>query len=74
MKKSPTPGFKTFEGGENLYCDERYTFNHECKKLFWIEIDEGDECNNSAEEKAEEEQGEDKPEVFLNVLAGVMTP
>ena len=63
---------KSREQGLCFHCDERYTFNHECKKLFWIEMEDGDE-QGSTEEAAEEEQREDKPEIFLNTLVGMST-
>ena len=48
------------EEGLCFHCDERYTFNHECKKIFCIEIEDGDE-QASTEKVVKEEPSEDKP-------------
>lgn len=64
---------KRREQGLCVHCDERYTFNHECKKLFWIEMEDGDE-QASMEETEEEEPNEDKLEIYLNTLVGMSTP
>ena len=72
-KLTPAELQKRREQGLCFHYDERYTFNHKCKKLFWIEIEDGNE-QGSTEEAAEEEQSEDKPEIFLNALVGMSTP
>ena len=56
-----------------FHYDERYSFNHECKKIFWFEIEDGND-QDLAVEVIEEEQVGDKPEILLNAMVGVSTP
>ena len=61
---TPTELQKRREQGLCYHCDERYTFNHACKRLLWIELEE--EIQVGLEEvvaKGDEEEA--KPEVFL---------
>ncbi|XP_068667473.1 uncharacterized protein [Aristolochia californica] len=47
-------------------CDEQYTFGHQCKKLFWLEID------NEEEDVLEVEQVEvEEPAISLNAITGL---
>ena len=72
---SPAELQKWREHGLCFHCDERYTFNHECKKLFWIEIEGEDKQPTITKEVlAEGELGDDNPKKILNALMGVMTP
>ena len=56
-----------------FHYDERYSFNYECKKLFQIEMEDGND-QDPAVEVIEEEQVRDKPKIFLNAMVGVSTP
>ena len=70
---TPTELQKRREQGLYCHCDERYTFNHACKKFFWIELEE--EIQVGLEEVvAEGDEKEAKPEVFLNSMVGLATP
>ena len=64
---------KRREHGLCYHCDERYTFNHSYKRLFWIEIEE-ENSSGMEDEKAEGDEGGEKPEVFLNTMVGMATP
>ena len=56
-----------------FHCDKRYTFNHVCKRLFLIEIEE-EELPEPITEIHEEEGAGDKPEIYLNTIMGITTP
>ena len=51
---------KRKEQGLCFHCDERYSFNHACRRLFWIEIEEENSLNPTIEAVVEEKAG-DKP-------------
>ncbi|EXB28516.1 hypothetical protein L484_006138 [Morus notabilis] len=56
-----------------FHCDERYTPNHTCKRLFWIEMEE-DEADKDNVDDNDQGTAWEKPEIFLNSLVGITTP
>ena len=52
-----------------ILCDENYTFNLECKKLFWIEFEDEGEQESTGEEVEEEPIG-DTPAIFYERHGG----
>lgn len=56
-----------------FHCDEWYTFNHACKRLFLIEIEEESMGRSEPEETTEEDEG-NTPAIFLNTIIGMTAP
>ena len=63
---------KRREQGLCFHYNECYSFNHACKRLFWIEVEEEDPLELETKATMEEEPV-DKPEIFLNAMVGMMT-
>lgn len=56
-------------------CNEKFTSDHFCKRLYKLELQETDQ--NQLEEQAEsdlEEGNPEQPKISLHALAGVQTP
>lgn len=65
---APTELQRRREQGLCYNCDEKYTFGHKCKKLFFIEAEKG---NEPKEHKEEKDDTQETPAIFLHALAGV---
>ncbi|XP_068639396.1 uncharacterized protein [Aristolochia californica] len=50
-------------------CDELYTFGHQCKKLFWLEVKDEEEAKSSEVEQLEVEE----PAISLHTITGLQS-
>ncbi|XP_068639395.1 uncharacterized protein [Aristolochia californica] len=55
--------------GLSYNCDEQYTFSHQCKKLFWLEMKDEEEAKNSEVEQLEVEE----PAISLHTITGLQS-
>lgn len=49
-------------------CDEQYSFGHQCKKLFWVELDDSED---SILDSGEKTVGD--PAIPLHAISGIQT-
>ncbi|XP_068641904.1 uncharacterized protein [Aristolochia californica] len=50
-------------------CDEQYTLGHQCKKLFWLELEDEEEAKNSEVEQLEVEE----PTISVHAITGLQS-
>ena len=55
-------------------CDEVYTRGHQCKWLFWLEVEDEEEADLEIQQIPEQALDQQAPEISLHAMNGAPSP